>query len=677
MLKILCVYDTHIGRLNYERQSPLGVARFSGSLDAADFLQQHYRKIRVDEFGYEERNKVGDIWWEKEFEDLVDEWKVIVGVEGERMFVHKITGETRSLPPSITINKVANAAQYLEVPLRKVAQPLHIENHLNIHGYKEEHARLRDEVALYALENISAICLQKYIRRHLVKRKTAYMRYLDKKRKRIAEFIYNRHTSYQRYLWRKRSRNAIKIQHNWRGHTIRKYLLHSGELEKLRYNRNLIKLSVMLSRLWHQYQRKRRYNLNICKQIAPTDRLGWRKLVANIVKPVRTIDFIAEYKFPRYSNVFFYCNTITGDCTFEKPYEIQFYDDLMMKERKERYKYVGYTYAQKQLVIRIQKLWRGYWTHVQVRIIEEINKLCLMSEEKFLSYPNDDQNLYNYALDCFVMKQDYVRSRHLFQESMRRMEYRGPDIAFVLYCYAIYCFVTHDMDYTDCILLLSRARIAEEQQFNYHQMLQAKEELAAEAFMKIKNKDKDKKSSSSSTSKEQLLGEQSKESLSDNVSTMKSKAVDLLNKKKNRKDKTLTWDTLRYGRALDRARIGFFKQSTKINDNAGAWHQYAACQFLVYNDGITSIDAFLAAVQRDNFDQKIRSNFDIMMRHFHSSDPKITKKIINDRVKYLAIQNAAEFALPSSRRGDETARRISKSRSQRGSTQPLSSSTKK
>jgi hypothetical protein len=53
----------------------------------------------------------------------------------------------------------------------------------------------------------------------------------------------------------------------------------------------------------------------------------------------------------------------------------------------------------------------------------------------------------------------------------------------------------------------------------------------------------------------------------------------------------------RPGITYERAKVGFFLQSTRRRDNRDAWHQWAACCFLVYNDYESSIDAFLEALK--------------------------------------------------------------------------------
>jgi hypothetical protein len=94
----------------------------------------------------------------------------------------------------------------------------------------------------------------------------------------------------------------------------------------------------------------------------------------------------------------------------------------------------------------------------------------------------------------------------------------------------------------------------------------------------------------------------------------------------------------RYGKSFEKATVGFFHHSANSSGNAKTWHQYAICQFLVHNDFGTSFGAFLHALKLDKDDVKMRSNFDIMMKHYHGSDKKYIKKIVNDRVLVIAQQ---------------------------------------
>jgi hypothetical protein len=182
------------------------------------------------------------------------------------------------------------------------------------------------------------------------------------------------------------------------------------------------------------------------------------------------------------------------------------------------------------------------------------------------------------------------------------MEFRGPDNSFVLYCYAIFAFVTHQLDYTDVIIILTRARSAEKELYD---KVQKKLEIQRNIMKKNSKKRKDN------------LDEYDPSSQA----------------------------PFRYGKSFDKATIGFFHHSANTSGNAKTWHQYAICQFLVHNDFGTSFGAFLHALKLDKDDVKMRSNFDIMMKHYHGSDKKYIKKIVNDRVLVIAQQVSGKITI--------------------------------
>ena len=136
--------------------------------------------------------------------------------------------------------------------------------------------------------------------------------------------------------------------------------------------------------------------------------------------------------------------------------------------------------------------------------------------------PDSDKNLWNYMLHCHLILKDMQRARILYAEAIRRMEYIGPDVAFVLYSYAIFAFVMQDLDYTDVVLLLERARKAEE--------IRAATSGGSQAVAN---------------------------------------------------------GTYRHGKIFDLAKIGFYKHSAVTQSDAYSWHNYAACEFLIYNNFFT------------------------------------------------------------------------------------------
>jgi hypothetical protein len=198
----------------------------------------------------------------------------------------------------------------------------------------------------------------------------------------------------------------------------------------------------------------------------------------------------------------------------------------------------------------------------------------------YLNAPEDDNHLYNYAIYVFTILQDIPRARRVFIECLRRMQWTGPDIAFVLYSYSIFSMVTCDETYIDIIhRLLPRARQAE---FEQVQILRTKH-----------------LSSSSATA----------------PATVKE---------------------IRYGKIFDLANVGFFKYAASLHKNAAGWHAYAVCRWLIYQDFNGSFDGFMSAFHYNKDSIEIKESFDLMMTHFHGHSQQKKDAIYMQRLQYAA-----------------------------------------
>ena len=143
MLKVICRYDEHIGRVNYDHQTPLGVAKFYLAKDCQRFLAEHYRLVDVKDG----RNRLGDVWWDKEIDDAVGDWEVSVSASAERFYINRKTGEVSMQPPSISISKVTTTALKAELPLHKAVTIVTEENTITKHAYYLDYADKEKEVA--------------------------------------------------------------------------------------------------------------------------------------------------------------------------------------------------------------------------------------------------------------------------------------------------------------------------------------------------------------------------------------------------------------------------------------------------------------------------------------------------------------------------------------------------
>jgi hypothetical protein len=147
---------------------------------------------------------------------------------------------------------------------------------------------------------------------------------------------------------------------------------------------------------------------------------------------------------------------------------------------------------------------------------------------------------------------DWDRARRIYIESLRRMHSRGPDIAFVLYAYSVFAFVSHDLDYDDICGLLDKARGAE---------------LARAMVMRSKS------------TVEHVLSRTKRNVVIEEVQ--------------------INHDNYPYGKLFEFASIGFFRYSAQTIDTSKAWESYAACRFLVFNDFNGAFAAYLEAFKND------------------------------------------------------------------------------
>ena len=186
-LKAICVYDKHIGRLNFSHETALGVAKLHASKDCQIFLEKHYRMIDI-EGG---RNEVGDIWWDHDIDDTINGWEVVVGFLGEREYINRITGERSLVPPSYPVHCVESLANDVELPMKKNVTLVssEAENSLTRHEYVREYAQLDGEISDLSMLHQSATCIQKYVRRKLAYKESKWLSLCKKQLKIIAKFI--------------------------------------------------------------------------------------------------------------------------------------------------------------------------------------------------------------------------------------------------------------------------------------------------------------------------------------------------------------------------------------------------------------------------------------------------------------------------------------------------------
>eukprot|EP01041_Mallomonas_annulata_P005177 gene5177-10354_t len=574
VMRILVAYDKHIGRVNYHHQTPLGVSKFYGSKEAQEFLEeQFYREDSADE-----RDKDGNIWWDKMLDVTTQEWKVEVSSLGTREYINKMTGERRDTPPTLSSNVVWDAATNVELHMKRVVQRTD-ENKIHTrNGYLLDVEELTKDVEELRHQNDAATIISKNIRRKLCYIHYTKYKELSMKKKRITRFLKRYQPLFHHWKMLQRSQNATKIQALYRGYTCRLYLKWNGGF----YYHWYIKYGTALARIvtfnWHAYKHNKLARLTVFLMRSPKSRQAWKKVLDEAGHPIRCVCMHEEYLYPNTYDIIFYRNITTGRIFLGKPKEIEEKDRSDRIEYEQIMKY-GYTLAQNGLAKKLQAIWRGYRVRSYDLLVRRAVRISVQAEELYFSNPNLDKNILNYALYTHVVLRDYNKATVVYAEALRRMQFRGPDIAFILYAYAIFAFVSHEQDILDCYHMIQRAKSAEENR----------------ALLKH----------------------------GANITEIQ---------------KSIANKTFRYGAVFHLADVGFFKHAAQISYCREAWHNYAVCRFLVYDDYYGSLDAFLSAFRYDPGDKLLNDNFYIMMSHFHGNDKAQINALVNERMRAATLK---------------------------------------
>mmetsp|Transcript_32018 Transcript_32018/g.53501 ORF Transcript_32018/g.53501 Transcript_32018/m.53501 type:complete len:515 (+) Transcript_32018:187-1731(+) len=460
----------------------------------------------------------------------------------------------------------------------------------------------------------NANIILKYARRKLAYMELQRLKDETRRRKMLTRFFRRHLPGFMRWKRAHYRYYATRIQACWRGYWFRvKFYDHPvGEYYYLRRQKAHWRLRYKLWAMWKFFLARREFRAMRMSKNVPVTLGDWQAIVDIAKKPIRRVGIFDEYQYPGARNIFFYRHALTGVCVFEKPDEMRRIDEAQKAQQREVDK-LGATVRELYLITKVQAKWRGYMIRCYSQYVERAMEVSSTAEQKYLTEPNVDANVYNYALFCLVEMQDINRARHVFVECLRRMQWRGPDVPFVLYSYCIFALVARDEDYLDVMMLLTRARKAEE-------------EIDAIHRSKLGGEDPEKKKA--------VQGEGDGEAAS-----------------------------FRYGKSYDLANTGFFRHAAVSRNNAFAWECFAVCRFLVYRDFSGSFDAFMEAFRTAPDDEMLQENFNIMMKHFHGPSKEHRDAVVQQRQRFLAQQDVDRFEEARVRREkaqlrEDSARRI-------------------
>ncbi|KAJ1406646.1 hypothetical protein B484DRAFT_404067, partial [Ochromonadaceae sp. CCMP2298] len=375
------------------------VARFHQSHGCIGFLTQQYKLGQgVRDDGY--------IWWDKDIDAAVGDWQVNVDASGQRTYTKDM--QMSDQPPSLSADLIRGAAGGAELPLVQRVVLVREENTLTKHEYYLDFAQKEQEVADLRREWVNANIILKWCRRKLAYKELRRLRLRKRQNSLFRRFFARYVPGFVRWRGFIKAKAAVSIQCVWRGaHRRGEFFAQGGDFQRLQLARAHHRLRYTLWGEWRLYQRRREFRAMQMAASMPVTLADWEGVVQRARK-LRQVGAYEEYAYPNTSNITFYRHISTANCVFEKPGRIKELDQISAQLEAQG-RGGGATAPQVALAVRLQALWRGYAVRTYSLYVERALEVSMHAEQLYLSQPDKDSHLYNYALHCLVFYQDVPR----------------------------------------------------------------------------------------------------------------------------------------------------------------------------------------------------------------------------------------------------------------------------
>ena len=383
--------------------------------------------------------------------------------------------------------------------------------------------------------------------------------------------------------WRDRRRvkllardwNAAKcIQRQWRFR--KRHLVGYAALSHRKRDKNVKRLARECGRVWRGYRGR-------CK--------AWRqRMVRGLIHtaqippgeaPIASFLVFNEYRDAK-TNMLFYHNTSKNSMRWERPLP-WILADGKKKLRTRMLAELGYDPEEVEGATVLQCRWRGKIERRKWRRRRRGIALMQSSEMTYLRAPKKISAMCNYAIYLHATKQDYARAAKLWDKTVQAMQHRGPDVASVLWGYAVFQWSTAaEEDFDTVLALCDRAYEVEraDQDAHYDRCIKKGERVKAIS-----------------------------------VEWIPSFAL---------------------------ARDGFFRQASLDQCNDGnTLHNYACCLSLYDQDFETAEKYFLKAVKCSPHDATIIRNFNLMLERLAGKEYDGYEALLNQQAKVAEVETLA------------------------------------
>ncbi|KAH9190173.1 hypothetical protein AeNC1_007859, partial [Aphanomyces euteiches] len=373
------------------------------------------------------------------------------------VYVHDQTGETRTSVPPTDPSRVQELIQGVDQykMLRSRVHKVSSETAASVAKYKAFWNEFTKDATQLRAETHAAIKIQKQYRAHLYHQRFLELKLQHKTAVHLQRVYRGRIARRAAAHERRRHRCATAIQALIRGFLARRH--EANGLHAMRVQHRTERLAVLdIQRCWRGMHGRFRAKKRQAMKTGPQTYYEW----ADARKHATIVSTFSVWQEMKLANTtgygIFYCNPIIGQCVWDKPAAWIEYDRAKFLERQQMH-YYGYTTQMYNAAVYLQSLYRMRKARVYFHRLMQGVTICRHCEQEYLRDPLNLTRLGNYTLYLHAVRHDYDRARPLYQRLMEFMAHRGPDIPFILRCYAIFLYVTEEEDIHAIQMLLDRA----------------------------------------------------------------------------------------------------------------------------------------------------------------------------------------------------------------------------
>eukprot|EP01029_Cantina_marsupialis_P003809 TRINITY_DN13831_c0_g1_i1.p1 TRINITY_DN13831_c0_g1~~TRINITY_DN13831_c0_g1_i1.p1 ORF type:complete len:2102 (-),score=531.57 TRINITY_DN13831_c0_g1_i1:124-6258(-) len=248
---------------------------------------------------------------------------------------------------------------------------------------------------------------------------------------------------------------AIVIQKWWSSRNLRRFF--NAQMRAVAKSRKENAAATMIQKHYRQWKALVLYHNKWWKEKGVTCADDWQGVLQQY--PVSRVwrEIWAEHCITANPKVVFYENRLNCKCSWEQPPDWKLEDRTEYRQKFEM-STRGYTTEMWDSAVHLQRLFRGKRLRRVFNEIFKAKRVCENTLSAYLENPKKVERRFNYSLYVFTMERDIEKARKLSRSLYTAMLRRGPDVAPILYLYALVQIHTLEVDFSEAYQYIERAQ---------------------------------------------------------------------------------------------------------------------------------------------------------------------------------------------------------------------------